>query len=163
MIFVFRQLLSALRGRLWRIESYVHRRVRRVGLSEIDLNLHMNQRVYAAIAELSRAEWFMATRLWDTWRADGLNPMVAEQRITYRRELKPFARYTIDTRPVAVDGRFLTLQQWFLVGDRAHTRVDVKLLFVGPDGVLSPEAVTALIQPIVQEPLAVVDWRVVAR
>ncbi|MCA9567784.1 MAG: acyl-CoA thioesterase [Myxococcales bacterium] len=136
--------------------SRIHQRVR---LSEIDTNLHMNQAVYARVAELGRADWFVRTGAFRRWRAAGLTPMVADQLLVYRRELKPLARYTLDTRATAVDGRLLTLEGHILVGDRVHTKITARLLFVGPDGVLPGESVADLAAPVLTEPLAVQDWR----
>ncbi|MEN0062023.1 MAG: acyl-CoA thioesterase [Myxococcota bacterium] len=161
MTFFLRQLLAILRGRLTP-SNLIHRRSRRVGLFELDVNWHVNQRIYAGIAELCRLEWLFNSGLWNRWRSQGLNPLVAEQTLIYRRELGPFARYEVDTRPVAVDRRFLHVQHHFLMGDRVHTRVDVKLLFVGPNGVLSPDDVTELVTPILQRPLNVENWQLVS-
>ncbi|MEO0600296.1 MAG: acyl-CoA thioesterase [Myxococcota bacterium] len=161
MTYLFRTMLAYLRARFVLPRARIHRTERRVGLFEIDTNVHMNQRVYPEVAELSRLEWFVSSGLWERMRSQGINPVVAEQHIAYRRELAPFARYTIDTRPVAVKGRLMHVQHWFVVGDRVHTRIDVMVLFIGPDGVLSPEAVEALITPELQAPLPVEGWQIV--
>lgn len=137
--------------------SRIHQRVRP---SEIDINLHMNQAVYPRIFELGRTDWFIRSGMWEQWRGMGFNPMVAQQTLTYRRELKPLRRYSVDTRVVGIDGRFLQMESWILVGDRAHTRAEVRVLFVGPEGVLSPEQIERIGRPTVVEPLEVVDWTV---
>ena len=67
----------------------------------------------------------------------------------------------LDTRLVGVDGRLLLLDGHFLVGDRVHAVGRVGLLSVGPDGVLSAEAVAELATPYLVEPLRVEDWRLV--
>ena len=68
----------------------------------------------------------------------------------------------MDTRAVSVDGRLLCTSSHLLVGDRVHTTCDAKLLFVGPDGVLTPERVQELTDGWLVAPLSVRDW-VVAR
>jgi acyl-CoA thioesterase FadM len=134
---------------------------RRVGLHEIDLNRHMNQAVYAQVFELGRADWIVRSGVWRELVAQRVNPVVAEQRIVYRRELGPFTRYTIDTRAVGVVGRLLEVQSHVIVGDRVHTRAEVKLLFLGPEGTLSGEAAARLCAGWIAEPLAVSDWKLV--
>ncbi|MAQ14948.1 MAG: hypothetical protein CMN30_09150 [Sandaracinus sp.] len=140
----------------------VSRLDRRVRFRELDFNRHMNQAVYLQNAEMGRTDWAVRSGAWDRWRAQGVNAMVGEQRAVYRRELGPRVRYRIETRGVGVDGRLLMLQSHFLVGDRVHTLVESKLLFVGKDGVLPPEDVPALCEPFLTEPLPVEAWRVVA-
>ena len=133
---------------------------RRVGLHEIDTNRHMNQAVYAQVFELGRVDWFVRSGAWQLFSSQGVHPVVAEQRIVYRRELAPFARYAIDSRAVGVTGRLLDVQSTLVVGDRVHAQCDVKLIFIGKDGVLSPEAAAELGIGLLTEAMVVRDWRV---
>ena len=137
--------------------SRVHRRVR---LTECDFNLHMNQAAYAHVAELARMDWFMRAGLLTRVIRAGVKPVVAEQRLVYRRELKPGQRYAIDTRATAIDGRLLDIQAHVLVADRVHTAIYGKLIMIGPDGVLGPEDAEELLAEFVTEPLVIRDWRV---
>jgi len=130
----------------------------RVWLSEIDGNWHMNQAAYPAALERGRMDWVLRSGAIRRWRSKGVTAMVAEQHIVYRRELKPFAPYRIDTRAVRVNGRLLAFEQHVLVGERVHARGRVLFIFVGPNGVLAAEAVSALCAPFLTEPLTVERW-----
>ncbi|MEZ4380176.1 MAG: acyl-CoA thioesterase [Nannocystaceae bacterium] len=149
------------RASLHRDGSLVSRLRRRVRLAEIDPNLHMNQAVYAAVTEYGRTDWAIRSRAWARWRAAGIKPVVAEQRIVYRRELRARARYVVDTRAVAVEGRLLCMQGLLIIGDRVHARSDVKLIFIGPRGVLSAAELAPHCERLLAPPLAVEDWRLV--
>lgn len=144
---------------LWREPSLVSRRHYRVSLRQIDPNLHMNQAAYAEVFEWGRADWVVRSGAWSAWRTKSVWPVVAEQRIVYRRELKPWARYCVDTRAVDIDGRLLSVLGHILVGDQIHTRCEAKLIFIGPDGVLEPEALPELCGWLQTNPLPVEDWR----
>lgn len=159
--YLARTLPLVLRARAGRDGRTVSRIRRRVSLREVDLNLHMNQAAYAEVLELGRTDWFLRSGAWDRWREARLETVVAEQHIVYRRELKPLAAYEIDTRAVEVQGRLLSLVGHVLVGDRVHTRAEVKLLFVGPRGVLAPDEVRTLAEGFLAPALPVADWRVV--
>lgn len=138
--------------------SRVHRRVR---VSEIDFNLHMNQAAYAQVAELGRTDWVLRSGLIRAlWRAK-TKPVVAEQRLVYRRELRPGQRYALDTRATGFDGRLLQVDTHLIVGQRVHTAVFTKLISIGPDGVLDRETAQGVLSPFVTAPLQVEDWRVV--
>jgi len=134
---------------------------RRVRPSECDFNLHMNQAAYAHVAELARMDWFMRAGLLPRLIRAGVKPVMAEQRIVYRRELKPGQRYAIDTRATSIEGRLLEIQAHMLVADRVHTAIYGKVIMIGPDGVLGPEDAEELLGEYVTEPLLVRDWRAV--
>ena len=128
--YVLRTLPVLLRARVAQDGARISRITRRVRLHEIDANRHMNQAVYAQVCELGRVDWFVRSGSWQAFTAQGVHPVVAEQRLVYRRELAPFARYDIDTRAVAVSGRLLELQSLLVVGDRVHTQCDVRSSFL---------------------------------
>lgn len=161
--YLLRTLPVLIRARVGMNGQLTSRITRRVHLGELDTNRHMNQAVYAQVFELGRVDWFVRSRAWHRFTEQGVHPVVAEQRIVYRRELAPFARYAIDSRAIAVSGRLLELQSLLLVGDRVHTQCDVKLIFIGKDGVLSADAVNDLCAGLTIDPLDVRDWRVESR
>lgn len=139
--------------------SVIHRRV---WPSDLDINWHMNQAVYAQAFELGRADLALRSGVWRAWRQRGLNPVVADQRIVYRRELKLGQRYAVDSRAVGVDGRLVRFQGHLLVGERVHALGEASLLIVGPDGVLGADAVAEVAHELLTAPLRVVDWAVAA-
>lgn len=159
--YLLRTLPLALRAKARPGGDLVSRLPRRVSLRQIDLNRHMNQAQYPAMMELGRTDLLFGSGAWDTWRRAGINPVVAEQRIVYRRELAPLQRYVIDSRVVGVEGRLALMEHHLLVGDRVHTSGFVKVIFVGPDGVLSPERTEQVVRPWVTDALRVENWTVV--
>lgn len=159
--YLLRTLPLALRARFFKREQIISRIRRRVRLGEVDFNLHMNQAMYAQVMELGRTDWLLASGAWPRWRSAGITPIVAEQTITYRRELGPLAAYALDTRAVRVEGRLLVVEHHIVVDDRVHTKGEVKLLFVGPDGVVPASDVGDLCGGLLADPLPVEDWRVV--
>ena len=108
--YLVRTLPVALRAR-WRRSTgtTVSRLKRRVSLREIDLFLHMNQAAYAQVMELGRVDWAIVSGAYQTWRKMGITFIAAEQTITYRRELRTWATYEVDTRAVGIEGRLLVV------------------------------------------------------
>lgn len=138
----------------------VSRITRRVRLSEVDLNGHMNQASYAQVLELGRVDWFIRSGAWSAFRRRDVGAVVAEQRIVYRRELKPLQRYAIDTRAVRMEGRLLVFESLLMVGERVHAKGEVKVLLLGPGGVLSADDARARCEGYLTAPLEVEGWRV---
>lgn len=160
--YLARSLPLIVRASLPRERRLVSRITRRVKLAEIDINRHMNQASYAQVFELGRVDWFIRSGAWSDFRRRGIGAVVAEQRIVYRRELKPRQRYSIDTRAVRMDGRLLVFESLLVVGDRVHAKAEVKLIFIGSRGVLSADEARALCERYLVPPLAVQDWRLAA-
>ena len=142
--YLLRILFSALRAPRVPTGAIVRRSHHRVWPRHVDFNRHMNQAAYAAVCEEARVPWLLDSGCWPQWRAAGIHPVVAEQTLVYRRELAPFQRFLIDTRAVGMDGRLLVIEQHIIVDAKIHTRNRVKLLFIGPDGVLSAADTTDL-------------------
>jgi acyl-CoA thioesterase FadM len=164
--YLVRSIPVFLRGALARERTLVSRLTRRVGPGDLDVNVHMNQAVYAQVMELSRADLALRSGAWRAWRKAAVWPVVAEQHLTYRRELRLGQRYALDSRAVAMDGRLLVIDTWLLVGDAVHARNVTKLIFTkapGPDGarVCTPAEALAVNAPFLAPPLPVRDWRVV--
>lgn len=159
--YLARVVPAYLRARTLGADAHVSRLNKRVWPAQIDINVHMNQAVYPQVMESGRIDLVVRSGALSAWRAMGANVVLAHQHITYRRELRLGAKYVLDTRLVGVDGRLLLLDAHFLVGDRVHAVGRVGLLSVGPDGVLSAEAVAKLATPYLVEPLQVEDWRLV--
>lgn len=152
---------TIVQGLLTRTEQPVSVLHRRVLPSQLDTNLHMNQAVYAEMFEHGRAHWFLRSGAWGRWRAAGCNPVVARQTLTYRRELKPFQRYRIETRAVGLEGRLVQVQGVLAVGRAVHTLAEVRLLLIGPDGVLDPAQTRALVERELTEAARIEDFRLV--
>jgi len=159
--YLARMLPVALRSGRRRDGALVSRLRRRVRLGDVDVNGHMNQAAYALVMEEGRMDLVIRSGAFERFRAAGHRPVVGEQRIVYRRELGPLQRFEMDTRLVRIDGRLVVFETHLLVGARVHARCEAKLLVVGAEGVLSPDATHAACARWLTEPLAVEDWRVV--
>ncbi len=162
MIGYFSRLLPvALKARFRTSSSLVSRLPQRVSFRQIDLNRHMNQAQYAVVMELGRTDLLLGNGSWSVWQAAGFNPVVAEQLLRYRRELKPLQKYIVDSRVVGVEGRFLVLEHHLLVGSAVHATGTVKLIVVGKNGVLDAGAVEEMGRPWFAERLTVDNWLVI--
>lgn len=67
----------------------------RVMPGDLDINGHVNNGRYLTLVDLAIVELFLRSGvLVSSWRL-GWRPMIGASMITYRRGLKPFARYTL--------------------------------------------------------------------
>jgi len=85
----------------------------RVWPNDLDLNLHMNNGRYFTIMDLGRIDLMvragMARRAW----REGWTVVVGSETIQFRRPLRPFRAYTLKTRVLCWDERWVFLEQRF--------------------------------------------------
>lgn len=90
----------------WRPPVGVHDTLvleRRVGLLELDLNLHMNHARYLGVVEQALLEGLMRSGFLATLLGQGAVPMVGGTLISYRRELRPLQAYGVQLRYLGAD------------------------------------------------------------
>lgn len=86
----------------------------RVWPLDIDTNLHLNNGRYLTIADLGRADLLLRSGLWKAVLKEGLLPMLSGSAIRYRRELKPFQAFTLESRIVCWRGNAFVMEHRFL-------------------------------------------------
>jgi len=85
----------------------------RVWPTDLDLNLHMNNGRYLTLMDLGRMQLLVTPRLaWPLLKRRCM-PVVAAISIQYRRPLSPFQRFTLHTRILGWDDKWVFMEQRF--------------------------------------------------
>ena len=79
---------------------------RRVGLLDLDLNLHMNHAQFLVVVEETLLEGLQRSGFLRSILGIGAVPMVGGTMISYRRELKVFQPYCVKLRYLGADERW---------------------------------------------------------
>jgi len=116
-------------------ESVVHFRV---WPNDLDFNLHMNNGRYLTLMDLGRFDLMARQGLFKLMLRNRWQPLVAAQTMVYRRALKPFQRYSLHSRVVCWDDKFVYLEQRFQVGDKLAASAIVKAAVSGAGRTLRP-------------------------
>ena len=117
----------------------------RVLPTDLDANMHMNNGRYLSIMDLGRFDLTIRNGLLGATLRRGMRPVVGSVMIRYRRSLDPFQRYTLRTRALCWDEKWVYLEQRFeRAGELAAVGV-VKALFVGKSGPVPTRDVFATI------------------
>jgi acyl-CoA thioesterase FadM len=87
----------------------------RVWPHDLDTSLHMNNGRYWTIMDLGRADLLIRSGLWRAVLRHGWTPVVSAGQIRFRRELKAFRPFGLETRIVA------WAETWFVVEHRLVT------------------------------------------
>lgn len=132
----FRLLLLRLRARrrgpvgLWETT----RTPFRVLPSDLDVLLHMNNGKYLSLLDLGRMDLMLRSGFWATISGHGWYPVVAGQTITYRKSLQLWQRFTLETRVLGLDDRWIYLEQRFVRGEVLCAGAIVRARFLRKSG-----------------------------
>ena len=106
----------------------------RVSWLDCDLNLHMTNSRYIQYMDTGRADLIVRSGAWRIHRH--VRAVVVEEKINFRRELRPGQTFTLDTRMVSFRGKAIVFEQHFLRGDVVHARAEVVTLLLHDGRVL---------------------------
>ncbi|HEX6275935.1 MAG TPA: acyl-CoA thioesterase [Polyangiaceae bacterium] len=102
----------------------------RVWPGDIDPLLHVNNGVYLSMLDVARVDLFLRARTFGLLRARRLYPVVAAQTIRYRRSLRLFEGFAIETRIVGWDDHAFLLTHHFLRNDEVVAEAVVRWRFL---------------------------------
>lgn len=104
----------------------------RVTPLDLDLSLHMNNGRYLTLMDLGRLDFLVRTGLWRAVRSNGWTPIAGSIVIRYRRELRSFAPFRLETRLVSWAEASVIMEQAFVLTDGPYAgQVAARALFKG--------------------------------
>lgn len=87
----------------------------RVWPHDLDTNLHMNNGRYLTIADLGRTDLLLRMGLIKLVLKEGLQPMLSGSAIRYRRELRPFQAFRLESSILCWRGTSFVMQHRFVI------------------------------------------------
>jgi acyl-CoA thioesterase FadM len=97
---------------------------------DLDFNLHMNNGRYLTLMDLGRLQLMVRAGLVPTILKRRWMPVVGTVDMRFRRSLRPFQGFTLRTRLVSWDEKWVYLEQRFFVGEKLMAEGKVKALFL---------------------------------
>ena len=110
----------------------------RVWPTDLDFNIHMTNSRYLALMDLGRVDLLLRCGMWRGMTRRKLQPVVGGATLRYRRPLLPFRRFSLRTRIVGWDAKWLFMEQVLECQGEMMCRALFKGAFVGADGVVPP-------------------------
>ncbi len=92
----------------------VSRLVFRVWPRDLDTSLHLNNGRYLTLMDIGRLDVMVASGLWRAVLRHKWTPVASAIKIRYRREIRLWERFRIETRIVAWDQLNVVMEQVFL-------------------------------------------------
>lgn len=104
----------------------------RVWPHDLDLSLHMNNGRYLTIMDLGRLDAMVRSDLWRAALKNKWTPIASAVAIRFRRELRPFQRYRLETRLACWDRTLVVMEQTFVIdGGERDGQIAARALFKG--------------------------------
>jgi acyl-CoA thioesterase FadM len=138
----------------------------RVWPQDIDFNLHLNNARYLSAMDYGRVHLMAALGVLTPAISNRWQPLVGSISITYRRSLGLFAGFTLSSRVLCWDEKWMYMEQVFRSGEGLAAIAWVKGLFRGAEGNISPQRVVDVVAPgLVSPPLSesMEQWNAMSR
>ena len=110
----------------------------RVWPNDLDINLHVNNGRYLALADIGRMHWFVRTGALAVAKQQNAFPVVGDAIAKFRRDLKVFQSFEIHTRLLGWDHKWGFIEHRFVRQHRVIGVVAIRGVFKAPSGPLDP-------------------------
>ncbi len=140
MVVLFRFLFAIFKSRFRRPLGILDECViaMRVWPNDLDLNMHMNSGRYLSMMDIGRVEILGRTRLLRPVLKLGWRPIVGATFIRYRKSLLPFERFTVRSRVVCWDEKWLYFEHILERRGEVAAQAYVRALMRGREGNVIP-------------------------
>ena len=115
----------------------------RVWPNDLDFNLHVNNGRYLALADIGRVHWFIRTGVLRVARRHKAFPVIGDAIAKFRRDLRAFQTFEIQTRLIGWDHKWGFLEHRFVRAGRVIGLVAIRGVFKGPQGPVDPDELLA--------------------
>lgn len=121
--------------------------------TDLDVLRHMNNGVYLSIMDLARVDLMIRAGLWTDLNKNGMYPVVVAETIRFRKSLKLFDRFYIETSVLGWDDKAFILQQRFLRGGDSIADAVVRARFLRKSGgSVTPKEILSLSKVEIDSP-----------
>jgi acyl-CoA thioesterase FadM len=97
---------------------------------DCDVFRHMNNARYLSIMDLGRWHFILGTGLWREFKSHNALPVAARVEIDFRRSIKPFEKYVLETRHLKIGTKSVVVSQTFVVDGQVAAVGLVTLAFL---------------------------------
>jgi acyl-CoA thioesterase FadM len=104
---------------------------------DLDLNIHMNNARYLALMDLGRVDLMIRCGLWRAVTTKRRHPIIAGALVRFRRALRPFQSFTLSSRALCWDERWIYIEHRIETKDAPACLTVVRGAFL-EDGAIMP-------------------------
>ncbi len=114
-------------------------------LTDLDVLRHMNNGMYLSIMDLARVDLMIRAGVYDKLNSNGWYPVVVAETIRFRKSIKAFQAFVVETSVLGWDEKAFILEQKFLREGTCVAEAVVRARFLKKTGgSVSPQEVLQL-------------------
>ncbi|MBP2229262.1 thioesterase family protein [Azospirillum agricola] len=154
-------LVAVLRGRRTGLLDEVPLRFR-VWPTDLDLNMHMTNARYFSLMDLGRTDLVIRGGLGRAVLRNRWQPVVGAANVRFRRSLKPFQRFTLLTRVLCWDDKYIFIEHRMETASGTAALAVVQGAFLARGRIVPPAEVMAAVGETGESPPmpeSVAAWR----
>jgi acyl-CoA thioesterase FadM len=106
----------------------------RVLPNDLDLLGHVNNGMYLSLMDLGRMDLMIRSGRWQQLRSLGWLPVAASVSVTYRRSLRLWEKYTLETRVLGFDDKAMYVEQRFVRDNEVYVVGIMRARFLKKSG-----------------------------
>jgi acyl-CoA thioesterase FadM len=106
----------------------------RVMPNDLDLLRHVNNGIYLSLMDLGRMDLMIRTGKWQELGRRGWYPVAASVTVTYRRSLRLWERYTLETKVIGFDEKAMYVEQRFVRDNEVYVNAIMRARFLKKTG-----------------------------
>jgi acyl-CoA thioesterase FadM len=106
----------------------------RVMPNDLDLLGHVNNGIYLSLMDLGRMELMIRSGHWKRLGEVGWYPVAASVTATYRRSLRLWQTYTLETKVIGFDDKAMYVEQRFVRDDELYVSAVMRARFLKKSG-----------------------------
>jgi acyl-CoA thioesterase FadM len=112
----------------------VGRVIMRVMPNDLDLLGHVNNGIYLSLMDLGRMDLMIRTGKWQELGRRGWYPVAASVTVTYRRSLRLWQKYTLETKLIGFDAKAMYVEQRFVRDNEVYVNAIMRARFLKKSG-----------------------------
>ncbi|RAN69422.1 4-hydroxybenzoyl-CoA thioesterase [Bacillus sp. SRB_336] len=109
--------------------------------TDVDTALHLNNGMYFSLMDLGRFDLMKRSGVWTRMRELGWSPVVSAESIAFRKSVKLWQRYAIESRIIGLDVKAIYFEQRMVAGGEIYARAYVATRLLSADGPVSNERI----------------------
>jgi acyl-CoA thioesterase FadM len=113
----------------------------RVLPTDIDIAMHVNNGMYFSLMDLGRFDLMARSGTWKAMRRRGWSPVAAGETIAFRRSLRLWQQYTIETKIIGLDAKAIYFEQRMVVDGEIYARAYIATRLVSKGKPVSQEEI----------------------
>jgi YbgC/YbaW family acyl-CoA thioester hydrolase len=118
----------------------------RCWFTDLDVLLHMNNAKYLALLDLARLDLMIRSGVYEKLKENDFYPVIAAETIRFRKSLKLFDAFEIETTVLGWDEKAFILEQVFLKNGEQMAIATVRARFLKKQGgTVAPEEILSMV------------------